>query len=232
MAKTETTKGATVKGSDKAASAPSTNGNGNGSTALSSASEKHTGSLRNDKVEGARVRTGASGKVKAYLPPIATRKKMLAFASTLATKTSKRLKKWTAEKAEFAPIAKQIDSAIVALQSAMMDLDKLPQGWEPTRAVAAVNVGGFSVGDMVRIREKRHSQYADVLDKDTIGTALKVAKVGKSKIVLALPNGMSTVVTKAHLIDSKTSLDDERAAQKKIDDARKAAKEGTTEAKA
>jgi len=201
-----------------------------------SASEKHVGAPLNSKVEGARVRTGAKGVSKAYLPPIATRRKMLTFACTLATKTSKRLKKWTAEKAEFGAIAKQVDAAIVQLQSAMMDLDKLPQNWEPTKTIASVNVGGFSLGDIVRIREKRQSQYADVLDAESVKMPMKVSKIGKSKIVVDLGGGKVTVITKSHLVPNNKPIEEERAEQAKIDQARKdkaaaAATEASTAAK-
>lgn len=191
---------------------------------LERASERHTGSAVNSKVEGARVRTGASGQTKAYLPPIATRKKMLQFASTLATKTSKRLKKWTSENVAFGEIAKQIDAAIVSMQGAMMDLDKLPQSWEPTRTVNAVNIGGFAVGDSVRIREKRHGQYSDVMG-DAVKQNVTVTKVGKSKIVIKMSDGNSTVIAKSHLVDAKMSIEEERATQTKVDEARKAKKD-------
>jgi len=189
------------------------------------ASEKHVGAPVNSKVEGARVRTGAKGVTKAYLPPVATRKKMLIFACTLATKTSKRLKKWSAEKPEFAPIAKQVDAAIVQMQSAMMDLDKLPQNWEPTKTASAVNIGGFAIGDIVRIREKRQGQYTDVLDAEQVKQPMKVSKIGKSKIVVDLGGGKATVITKSHLVSNDKSLDEERAEQAKIDAARKAKKD-------
>lgn len=190
-----------------------------------SASEKHVGAPLNSKIEGARVRTGAKGSTKAYLPPVATRRKMLTFACTLATKTSKRLKKWSAEKAEFGAIAKQVDAAIVQLQSAMMDLDKLPQNWGPTKTVSAVNVGGFSVGDVVRIREKRQSQYADVLDAEAVKQPMKVSKIGKSKIVVDLGGGKATVITKSHLVPNDKPIEEERAEQAKIDAARKSKKD-------
>ncbi len=194
------------------------------------ASEKHVGAPVNSKVEGARVRTGAKGVTKAYLPPVATRKKMLTFACTLATKTSKRLKKWNAENPAFGNIAKQVDAAIVQMQSAMMDLDKVPANWEPTKTVSAVNVGGFAVGDIVRIREKRQCQYSDVLDAEQVKKPMSVSKIGKSKIVVDLGGGKATVITKSHLIDNKKPLDEERAEQAKIDAARKAKKDEPTPA--
>jgi hypothetical protein len=192
---------------------------------LERASEKHTGAPINSAHPNAKVKGN-----KAYLPPIATRRKMLVFSTTLATKTTKRLKKWVGERAEFGKIASKIDEAIALLTSASIDLEKLPnQMWEPTRAVAAVNVGGFAVNDEVRIREKRQTQYADILG-DKVAKTFKVKQVGKSKIVLDVGGGMATVVAKTHLIDSKTSLEDERAQQAKVDEARKAKKDGAATA--